>query len=104
MRLVAAVAALTFVLAAPQVRAVQQATQTTAKPAAPIEKITLTAGRSKVLDLPFDMGRVSVTDGEIAEPVPVDTRELLINGKKPGTTSLTVWGPSGSGIRIEYEL
>ncbi len=59
------------------------------------------AGRSKVLDTNFNIERIAITDPEVAEVVVVQQRELLINGKKPGTISLWVWG---EGHRIEYEL
>ena len=45
-----------------------------------------------MLDLTYDMERVQVTDGEVADAIPVTLRELLINGKKAGTISLMIWG------------
>src|SRR5687768_853018 len=55
-------------------------------------KIPLTAGRSTVLTTEFDITRIAVTDPAIADAVVVQPREILIDGKAPGTVSLIVWG------------
>src|SRR5262245_54522289 len=60
--------------------------------ATPIEKVPLTAGRSTVLTTPFDMTRIAVTNPAVADAVVVQPREVLIDGKGPGTVSLIVWG------------
>ena len=70
-------------------------------PAQAPERITIAVGRSYSLDLAYDMDRLSVTDPEVADAIPVTLREVLIHGKKAGTVSLIVWGP---GRRVEYEL
>jgi len=55
-------------------------------------RIPLTAGRSTVLTTDFDITRIAVTDPAIADAVVVQPREVLIDGKAPGTVSLIVWG------------
>jgi pilus assembly protein CpaC len=50
------------------------------------------AGRSIVLPTTFDVVRIAVTDPAIADAVVVIPREILIDGKAPGTVSLIVWG------------
>jgi pilus assembly protein CpaC len=57
-----------------------------------IERIALTAGRSTVLMTSFDITRIAVTDPAIADALVVQAREVLIDGKAPGTVSLIVWG------------
>ncbi len=64
-------------------------------------KITLLAGRSTVVTTEFDITRLSITDPEVADALVVKPREILVNGKKPGTISLIVWGETE---RVEYEL
>jgi pilus assembly protein CpaC len=64
-------------------------------------KISLTAGRSTVLTTEFDVTRVAITNPAIADAVVVQPREILIDGKAPGTVSLIVWGASG---RIQYDV
>ena len=57
-----------------------------------IETLTLVSGRSMVLPTAFDVVRIAVTDPAIADAVVVVPREILIDGKAPGTVSLIVWG------------
>jgi pilus assembly protein CpaC len=65
------------------------------------DRLVIVAGRSKVLETNFTVERIAITDPEVADVLVVQPRELLINGKKPGTISLWIWG---EGHRIEYEL
>ncbi len=60
--------------------------------AATANRIVLTAGRSTVMTVEFDITRVALTDPEIADVTVVTPRELLIDGKAPGTISLFIWG------------
>jgi pilus assembly protein CpaC len=64
-------------------------------------RVELTAGRSTVLTTPFDVSRIAVTSPDVADATVVQPREILIDGKKPGTVSLIVWGP---GTRIQYDI
>jgi Flp pilus assembly secretin CpaC len=75
------------------VRAVQ-ATQLPPQqaPAQAPERLTMFVGRSLSIDLTYDMERLSITDPEIADAIPVTQREILVHGKKAGTVSLIVWG------------
>lgn len=65
------------------------------------ERLIVTAGRSMVLTESFDIKRVTITNPEIADATGVSTRELLIDGKAPGTISLIVWGDT---TRVQYDL
>src|SRR4051794_28758880 len=66
-----------------------------------IEKVALTAGRSTVLGSDFDITRIAVTDPAIADAVVVQPREVLVDGKMPGTVSLIVWGATQ---RRQYDI
>ena len=70
-------------------------------PAPAIEKVQLTAGRSTVLTTDFDITRVAVTDPAISDATVVQPREILIDGKMPGTVSLIIWG---AAERRQYDL
>src|SRR5205085_6578739 len=48
-------------------------------------KIKITAERSTVLATEFDITRIAITDPKIADAVVVQPREILIDGKAPGT-------------------
>jgi len=58
--------------------------------------LSLTVGRSAVIDnaLPFD--RISVGFGDIAEATAISPHQLLLNAKAPGVTSLIVWQEGGT--------
>ena len=65
------------------------------------ERIHITAGRSTVLTTDFEVTRIAVTNPAIADATVVQPREILIDGRAPGTISLIVWG---SGRRTQYDL
>jgi pilus assembly protein CpaC len=67
----------------------------------PVQRITLTAGRSTVLTVDFDVTRIAVTNPAVADATVVAPREVLIDGKAPGTISLIMWGV---GQRLQYDL
>jgi pilus assembly protein CpaC len=64
-------------------------------------RITLTTRRSTVLETTFDIIRFSITDPTVADAITVSEREVLIDGKSPGTISLIVWG---EGVRNLYDV
>jgi len=66
------------------------------------ENVTLTVGRSMVLDTGHPIARVSLTSADIADAMVTSSSELLINGKTPGAISMFVWDRAG-GIR-RYEV
>ena len=70
-----------------------------AAPAAP--RVSLITGRSTVLTTDFDVTRIAVTNPAIADAVVVQPREILIDGKAPGTISLIIWG---ADQRTSYDL
>src|SRR6266542_3102427 len=56
-----------------------------------VPRVTLTAGRSSVLTTDFDVTRIAVTNPAIADATVVEPREVLVDGKAPGTVSLILW-------------
>jgi pilus assembly protein CpaC len=65
------------------------------------ERVLLTAGRSTVLTMLFDVTRIAVTNPLVADAVVVQPREVLIDGKAAGTVSLIIWG---AGQRRQYDV
>lgn len=55
------------------------------------QKVRILLGRSSVLSVPDSIGTVSIADDRIADVVVATSRQLLLNAKKIGTTSLVVW-------------
>ena len=98
----AAVAALLVIVAAPIVSVDMVNAQAPAAATPSYPRVPLTAGRSTVLNTEFDITRIAVTNPAIADAVVVQPREILVDGKAPGTVSLIVWG---AGIqRIQYDV
>ncbi len=65
-----------------------------------VERLSVGSGKTRLLDMPVNIERVSVAAPETAEAVPVSARNLMINGRAPGETSLVIWLADGS--RREY--
>jgi pilus assembly protein CpaC len=55
------------------------------------QKVRILLGRSAVLAVPDSIGTVAIADDKIADVVVATSRQLLLNAKKIGTTSLVVW-------------
>jgi pilus assembly protein CpaC len=79
----------------------QPMTAQEAGPAGGFDKINIIAGQSTVLTTDFDVVRIAVTNPLVGDATVVQPREILIDGKAPGTISLVLWG---SGRRTQYEL
>ncbi|MES1256722.1 MAG: type II and III secretion system protein family protein, partial [Acidobacteriota bacterium] len=73
------------------------------QPPAPsaIPRVTLTAGRSTVLTVDFDVTRIAITNPAVADAVVVQPREVLIDGRASGTVSLILWG---ADRRLQYDV
>jgi len=63
--------------------------------AAPAQ-INITFGKSKVLSSTETIQRVSVTDTKVADVVIISPHQVLINGKRAGSTSLIIWKEDGT--------
>ena len=69
---------------------------------ASVTELLVVAGKSVVVDSETPIERVSVGFGEIAEATAVGPRELLLNGKTPGVTSLIIW--QQGGVRKAFDV
>src|SRR5258708_6709202 len=59
------------------------------------QELKLTVGKSVVIDYPSDIGRISTSNADIADAVPITSREILINAKANGQSTLVVWSKTG---------
>ena len=81
--------------------------QTAAQTAAPAQarpqydRVHVSAGRSTIVATDFAVTRIAVTNPEIADAVVVQPREVLVDGKKPGTVSLILWS---TDQRKQYDI
>jgi len=81
----------------------QQSDAVPPPPAAPkIEPLLVTVGKSLIIDSPLDIQRISIANDGLVDAVPISFREVLVNGKAPGETSLIIWQRNGS--RLVFEL
>jgi len=87
-------------LALPAVVALAQAPQEA--PPAAARDLFVTVGKSLIVDSPLVIERVAVSNPEIAEAIAVSPREVLINGRAAGETSLLIWQQGGS--RLIFDL
>lgn len=58
------------------------------------EKLYAVAGKTQMIKFDEPVKRISITDPSLADLVLLSPKELLLNGKKAGRTSLVFWGAS----------
>jgi len=73
-------------------------------PATASRDLVVTVGKSVLVDSPTIIERVSVANGDFAEAVPINPREILVNGKAPGETSLIVWQQGGNRLFFDVTV
>ncbi len=90
--------------AVPAVRAVQTASATSLQEGhqGAARDLFVTVGKSLVVDSPVNIQRVAVANGELAEALAVNPREVLVNGKAAGETSMIIWQQGGN--RLFFDL
>src|SRR5438552_12453859 len=59
------------------------------------QELKLTVGKSVVIDYPSDIGRISTSNPDIVDAVPITAREIRINAKANGQSTLVVWSKTG---------
>ncbi|MBE7542326.1 MAG: pilus assembly protein N-terminal domain-containing protein [Bryobacteraceae bacterium] len=64
-------------------------------------EISVRAGKSLVIDSPVEIARVSVADPDVVEAVGITPKEVLLNGKKAGGTSVIVWQKPGGRLLFD---
>jgi pilus assembly protein CpaC len=74
-----------------------QAPAQTASPQSARE-LVVTAGKSLVVNSAVTIERVAVGFGDVAEARAVGPREVLLDGKAPGETSLIIWQEGGNKL------
>lgn len=58
-------------------------------------ELRLTVGRSLVVDYPADIARISTSNPEVVDAVAVSLREVLLNAKSQGASTVVIWTKSG---------
>ncbi len=73
-------------------------------PANVTESLVVLVGKSLLLESKIDVERISVGYGDIAEASAVGPREVLLNGKAPGVTSLIIWQRNGAKMFFDVSV
>jgi pilus assembly protein CpaC len=91
-----------------QASAVLLAVGTGAMLAQTAEELRLTLGKSVVIDYPTDVRQISTTSPEVLDYTAVSTREILLNAKGLGNSTLIVWSKTGQrtfyNVNVEMNL
>lgn len=70
--------------------------------------LSMTIGKSLVIDYPVEIGRISTSSPEVVDAVPATSKEFLLHGKGHGSATVVVWAKSGArtmyNITVEHNL
>lgn len=61
----------------------------------PVQEISLSLGGSAVIDYPADIERISTSNPEVVDAVAVSRREVLLQAKSHGVSTIVIWAKSG---------
>ncbi len=74
-----------------------------AQPSQPRE-VKLLEGRGELLRFERDLQKVAISEPKIADAVVISPREVMVNAKSPGHTTLVVWETDADPARFEIEV
>jgi pilus assembly protein CpaC len=66
--------------------------------------LSLNVGKSVIVTSALPIERVSVGFGDVAEATAVNPKEILVNGKAPGETSLILWQQGGGKLFFDVTV
>jgi pilus assembly protein CpaC len=75
-----------------------------AQTTAPSHEITLVEGRGELLQFQNDITRVVISEPKVADAVVVSPREVMVNAKGPGSTTLVIWETGAEPARYEIAV
>jgi pilus assembly protein CpaC len=67
-------------------------------------EVKLLEGRGELLRFDRDIQRVAIAEPKIADAVVVSPREVMVNAKGPGHTTLVIWEADADPVRYEIEV
>lgn len=65
-----------------------------------VQKLELTVGKSRVLELPVAIKRASLANPDVADTVVLSPTQIYLTGKTSGVTNLTLWNESGKMMGV----
>jgi pilus assembly protein CpaC len=70
--------------------------------------LSMTVGKSLVIDYPVEIGRISTSSPEVVDAVPATAKEFLLHGKGHGSATVVVWSKTGArtmyNVTVEHNL
>ena len=72
--------------------------------AMPLLRIQMETSQSRLVDLEQPVSRVVISDPELADVQVISPRQILLNGKKPGMTTLILMSSGGRNIFYDLEI
>lgn len=69
-----------------------------------VKPITLTIGRGDLLQFPNDVQRVAVAEPKVADAIVISPREVMVNAKGLGRTTVIVWEAAGEPLRYDIHV
>jgi pilus assembly protein CpaC len=72
--------------------------------AAGLREMRLIEGRGELLQFDRDISRVAVAEPKIADAVVVSPREVMVNAKGAGRTTIVIWETDAAPARYEIEV
>src|ERR1700686_2698265 len=67
-------------------------------------ELSVTVGKSVLVDSPQTIERIAVSNGALAEAVAISPHELMLNGLAPGETSLIIWEQGGNRLFFDLSI
>ena len=74
------------------------------RPSGTARELTLMVGRGELLQLATDVQRVAIAEPKIADAVVVSPREVMVNAKSPGNTTLVIWEVGALPVRYDIRV
>src|SRR5437899_2793339 len=60
-----------------------------------MQDVQMTVGKSYVVDYPADIARISTSNPDVVDAVAITKREVLLNAKSMGLSTVGIWSKSG---------
>jgi pilus assembly protein CpaC len=77
-------------------------------PAQNAEDLRLTVNKSVVIDYPSDVQQITISSPDVMDAVAITTRQILVNSKSVGNSTMIVWTRSGQrtfyNVNVEMNL
>jgi Flp pilus assembly secretin CpaC len=68
------------------------------------KSIDITVGKARVINLPYNVARVSMSDPNTAQVLVISPTQLQIVGKQPGLTNMTLWNSPYDASPMSYDV